>query len=86
MTTIQARRALNNFCNRQSSCSKCPLGEDSFRCGRGAHFLTTSDDTGEYDMTDDEIWEHYDAVAAAGFVNPRVVIEYELAPVVGLFE
>lgn len=86
MTVQQARMALNRYCGIERSCDECPLGVDGFRCGCGVSFLSTSDDDGSYDMNDDEIWEHYDALAAAGYIGPRVVIEYELAPVVGLFE
>lgn len=86
MTTLQARQLLRDYCRLDLSCDECPLGVDGFRCGRDVSFMTTDDYTGEYDMTDDEVWEHYDAVAAAGFVEPRVVIEYELAPLMGLFE
>lgn len=86
MTTLQARQLLKDYCRLDRSCDECPLGVDGFRCGRGVSFMSTSDEDGSYDMNEDEIWAHYDALAAAGYVNPRVIVEYELAPVVGLYE
>lgn len=70
MTTMQARWALDRYCILERGCDECPLGVDGFRCGRGVSFMSTSDEDGSYDMNEDEIWVHYDALAAAGMSLP----------------
>lgn len=63
MNTKEKRNALYDFCMSKTgvTCSKCVLGGEKHRCGRGVHFTTTNN-AKEYEMTDEEINVAYDLV------------------------
>lgn len=55
----EMRDKLNKFCNENRSCSGCIL--NNYRCGMSVHFKTKNE-SGYYDMTDDEIRDAYKKV------------------------
>lgn len=53
ITVEDMRKRLVSYCKGRS-CSGCKLGRPTYRCGRGAHFMT-KDDAGNYTMSNKEI-------------------------------
>lgn len=64
MTTLEKRKALDQFCDEQPCCSGCVLQSPVCRCGCGTNFMSKEPD-GSYGMTEDEIDAAYDVVFGA---------------------
>ena len=54
ITVEDMRKRLKSYCFGRSYCGGCKLESKTYRCGRGAHFMT-KDDNGNYTMSDIEI-------------------------------
>lgn len=59
------RKKLDSYCFGMSCCGGCKLESPTYRCGRGAHFMT-KDDAGNYTMSDEEIKHAFNIVFCTG--------------------
>lgn len=64
ITVEDMRKRLVSYC-RGRSCSDCKLDRPTYRCGRGAHFMT-KDDNGNYTMSNREIKTAFNIVFGTG--------------------
>lgn len=58
------RKKLDSYCFGRRCCD-CKLESPTYRCGRGAHFMT-KDDAGNYTMSDEEIKHAFNIVFGTG--------------------
>lgn len=63
ITVEDMRKRLELYCNCR--CSNCKLKSQTYRCGRGAHFMT-KDDAGNYTMSNKEIKAAFNIVFGTG--------------------
>lgn len=64
-TTVEdMRKSLTSYCFGRSCCN-CKLKDSTYRCGRGAHFMT-KDDAGNYTMSNREIKVAFNIVFGTG--------------------
>ena len=61
ITVEDMRKKLDSYCFGRRCCGGCKLESPTYRCGRGAHFMT-KDDAGNYTMSDEEIKDAYNIV------------------------
>ena len=61
ITVEDMRNRLKSYCFGRRYCGGCKLESKTYRCGRGAHFMT-KDDNGNYTMSDEEIKDAYNIV------------------------
>ena len=54
ITVEDMRKKLDSYCFGRRCCGGCKLESPTYRCGRGAYFMT-KDDAGNYTMSDEEI-------------------------------
>lgn len=63
-TVEDMRKSLTSYCFGRSCCN-CKLKDSTYRCGRGAHFMT-KDDAGNYTMSNREIKVAFNIVFGTG--------------------
>ena len=61
ITVEDMRKKLDSYCFVRRCCGGCKLESSTYRCGRGAHFMT-KDDAGNYTMNDEEIKHAFNIV------------------------
>ena len=59
------RKKLDSYCFCRRCCGGCKLESPTYRCGRGAHFMT-KDDSGNYTMSNKEIKAAFNIVFGTG--------------------
>ena len=64
ITVEDMRKKLDSYCFGRSCCG-CKLESPTYRCGRGAHFMT-KDDAGNYKMSNKEIKAAFNIVFGTG--------------------
>ena len=65
-TTVEdMRKKLDSYCFGRRCCGGCKLESPTYRCGRGAYFMT-KDDAGNYKMSDEEIKAAFNIVFGTG--------------------
>ena len=65
ITVEDMRKKLDYYCFGRRCCGGCKLESPTYRCGRGAHFMT-KDDAGNYTMSDEEIKHAFNIVFGTG--------------------
>ena len=65
ITVEDMRKKLDSYCFGRRCCGGCKLESPTYRCGRGAHFMT-KDDAGNYTMSDEEIKHAFNIVFGTG--------------------
>lgn len=70
ITVEDMRNRLKSYCFGRRYCGGCKLESKTYRCGRGAHFMT-KDDYGNYTMSDEEIKDAYNIVFGTGIKESK---------------
>ena len=65
ITVEDMRKKLDSYCFGRRCCGGCKLESPTYRCGRGAHFMT-KDDAGNYTMSNKEIKAAFNIVFGTG--------------------
>ena len=65
ITVEDMRKKLDSYCFGRRCCGGCKLESPTYRCGRGAYFMT-KDDAGNYTMSDEEIKAAFNIVFGTG--------------------
>ena len=77
------RNKLDSYCFGRRCCGGCKLESPTYRCGRGAHFMT-KDDAGNYTMSDEEIKHAFNIVFGTGIkeVKPKEPHKFKVGDIV----
>ena len=70
ITVDDMRKKLDSYCFGRRCCGGCKLESPTYRCGRGAHFMT-KDDAGNYTMSNKEIKDAYNIVFGTGIKESK---------------
>lgn len=73
ITVEDMRKRLKSYC-KSRSCDDCKLKSPTYRCGRGAHFMT-KDKAGNYKMSDEEIKDAFNIIfgTAPKLYNGKII-------------
>lgn len=82
ITVEDMRKRLRSYCDGRS-CSDCKLDRPTYRCGRGAHFMT-KDDAGNYTMSDEEIKAAFNIIFGTGVkeIKPKEPHKFKVGDIV----
>ena len=77
------RKKLDSYCFGRRCCGGCKLESPTYRCGRGAHFIT-KDDSGNYTMSNKEIKAAFNIVFGTCIkeVKPKETHKFKVGDIV----
>ena len=83
ITVEDMRKKLDSYCFGRRCCGGCKLESPTYRCGRGAHFMT-KDDAGNYTMSNKEIKAAFNIVFGTCIkeVKPKETHKFKVGDIV----
>ena len=83
ITVEDMRNKLDSYCFGRRCCGGCKLESPTYRCGRGAHFMT-KDDAGNYTMSNKEIKAAFNIVFGTCIkeVKPKETHKFKVGDIV----